>query len=464
MGRRGASLSPSLLLASLFLLSGCFEETHHADPNPAANPGDADNEPSEDASTTTVEEPVQPTWNGPTSSQVPAAREPATASNLTGVPAIVFEGRRVEGSEALVWTGSQARNWTFDLIVPDGEDWRVEVAVRWHEGAGVAMTLWGPAGNVLLSQSEAASYSSLNYGLAGPVASGTYGLLVEPASEGVHEVTLQFERRPWVPDGEGALLPDLFPAAVGDLMINVPGLGDVSKRCTPDAPAHETGSRCLEAVFEVENLGPGPFQFGPETYPYCSECGSPPSGSSGTGSGCGSGSGPGSGGGGGSGNPSSCFKDWTQTIWHANGTQETFVLVSESHQPPGPFSAALYEHDMATGARGFMVAAGPRFRWAFHESDLRASESPGTTHYRDWAPVCAGSAPRCWDGLSPGAVGLVPMIRDGGAIDITDVDDGVYQLVFSIQPDFGFVEQNAFYTEMTVLIRIEGSTVTLLEP
>jgi len=136
---------------------------------------------------------------------------------------------------------------------------------------------------------------------------------------------------------------------------------------------------------------------------------------------------------------------------------------------------AVYEHDVATGTRGALVNTGNKGGICLVDIGLVELGLPGTPlpnyditcfypAFSALAPLWGAAPPAEWTmSLSPNWYDLYGWGLDDMYVDLTGVPDGVYELVSVVNPTGTVVETDTSDNEASVVFRLTGHKVEVLD-
>lgn len=289
------------------------------------------------------------------------------------------------------------------------------------------------------------------------VAPGDYELVaIADWGVGTYDVGLRFvDADASAPEGE--LLPDLVMGPPRQIRVEMP-LGREadpafsaggSAGCGPDEYAEEGGRRCLRFASDLGNAGVGKLElFLPKQDAILARA-------------------------------DAADAQWHQRVYAADGSfREEPVSAADYHPTHGHYhirafaQTFLYAHDEATGERGELVAEGGKTGFCVVDGgpiDLASTWAatplglPGCCYMTALCELdTIGEAEEYVMGISVGWFDVYPWWRSGQYVDVTGVEDGVYELVSVVNPDGNVIEADAANNRGGVVLRLTGDEVELL--
>lgn len=367
--------------------------------------------------------------------------------SVTGTDALVITGQRLQaesGEQACGASNCERIDLSLDLPSDYWEtrEGGLEVSVRQEDpGARYEARLVGPDGAVT-ERSRWASYAGTL--LFDEPGSNNYTVeVVALSGSGTYEVAIQLEAGPEPEGPTRDVLPNLVTLPPLDLEIERPyGPVDapVAKGCTPHEAAEEGARRCLRFTNTVANLGEGALEVR-----LTFEEGAKAVADSGR---------------------------FVQRIDQSDGTHREEPVAgaqfhaTHSHWHYEDFAGfELYRYEPDTGQRGELVRDQSESGFCFFDMGLPELDHNGTTPpvYRDEAN-CFTQPEEDWvTGLSPGWYDMYWSSLDDQYIDISDLDDGVYELVTTADAQGSLIQTTRADDEAGAVFRLDGDDVEVLE-
>lgn len=172
--------------------------------------------------------------------------------------------------------------------------------------------------------------------------------------------------------------------------------------------------------------------------------------------------------------------DWDQAIYDEDDEIARRLSAGPANYHPvhGHFhlralvDTQLYPIDK-NGERGEPIGPGQKTGFCIIDGGLIDARQPGATPYAYDGRGCCYIAGTCQldmlytdeftMGMTEGWYDIYPWYRADQYLEITGVEDGVYELVSVINPNQQLLELNAYNNEASTLIRITGNEVEMLE-
>lgn len=248
-------------------------------------------------------------------------------------------------------------------------------------------------------------------------------------------------------------LPDLVMLPPDHLTI-APPLGSEasfltsrpSPGCGPDEVAEDQERRCLRFAGVLGNQGPGDLEL---RLQYDQATGSIP----------------------GDGR-------WEQTVF-LDGEEQTFAIGPAQYHPVhGHFhilefvETTLYEYDASTETRGDDTGFGRKTGFCVIDGGLVNPLAPaippkyhgnGCCYIAGLCQLDMATNPYFVMGMSSGWYDIYPWWRADQYVEVSGLEDGIYELVSVINPNALLEEMDVFNNEASTVFRLQGNVVTMLD-
>lgn len=367
--------------------------------------------------------------------------------SVTGTDALVITGQRLEAERGEQACGaSNCEQFELSLDLPrdywETHEGGLEVSVRQEDpGSRYEARLIGPDGDVIERSQWAFYAGTLVLDEAG---AGDYTVeVVALSGSGTYEAAIQLDAAP-APEGAAEdVRPNVVTLPPLDLAVERPyGPVDVpvAQGCTPHEAAEEGARRFLRFTNTVANLGEGALEVR-----LTFEEGAKAAADSGR---------------------------FVQRIYQTDGTyREEPVAGAEFHATHTHWhyedfaGFELYRYDVDSEERGELVREQSKSGFCFFDMGLPELDHNGTTPpvYEDEAN-CFSQPEEDWvTGLSPGWYDMYWSSLDDQYVDVSGLDDGVYELVTTADAQGSLVQTERADDEAGAIFRLDGDDVEVLE-
>lgn len=413
-------------------------EESQADTSEPANAGDAEADPEGSSSENATE-----SSGSEETSQPPVAR--ASAGAAEGTEALVVEGDTLAADGESGCAETDCQRIPIEVSLPDGywatREGGLEVSVRSQPGTWFTVDLQDASGATVAESQWARYAGTLVYEEPEP---GNYTAEVEIRhGESDFDAVLQIDARPAPGDPERDLLPNIVTMPPLDLAVERPyGLpdGPVGHGCKPYEIVEDQPTKCLRLTNTLANLGHGPvevrltFEEGAEAV---------------------AGEG-----------------EFVQRIYRADGSHRDEVAANaEFHATHGHWHYEdfavfeLYRYDPDTGERGEQVSEAHKSGFCFFDMGLAETDHLGTTppRFADEASCFTRPEDDWVTGLSPGWYDMYWSSLDDQYIDISGLEDGVYELVTRADAQQNLVQTTREDDAAGAIFELRGDEVEVRE-